>query len=87
MTRPSLLKLGAGLVVVGLICIAFARQAYSHAESVEMFSATLQGASMPAAEAAGAMAGMQAAILPGGLAVISILAGVALLIAAAVRKS
>ena len=48
-------------VVVGLICIAFARQAYSHAESVEMFSAALQGASISAAEAAGTMAGIQAA--------------------------
>lgn len=87
MTRPSLLKLGAGLVVVGLICIAFARQSFGHAASVEMFSATLQGASLSAAEAAGTMAGTQAAILPGGLAAISILAGVALLIAAAVRRS
>lgn len=87
MKRSSLAGLGVGLFIFGAVCAFWARSAYASAEIGGQFSAALEGAQWSAIGDAGSSAGMRAAMLPGGIAALALLAGTAILIAAAVRRS
>ena len=87
MTRKGKLAAWAGVLgVAGFVLGLWAKVAYGKAEIVGYYSAGLGGSSIGSSETAGAVAGMKAALLPGGAAALLILAAVALAIVAAVIK-
>lgn len=87
MKRTSLVKLGIGLVAVAIGCLIWTRSVFEHESRVGMFSAALNGSNVANAEIAGTVAGMQAAMVPIVLTVLTGLAGIVFLIAAAIRKA
>lgn len=78
--------LGVALGIGGALVAIWANWTFKAAEGAEYYSSGFGGSSIAEAESAGFIAGLKAAALPSGLAVLLVLAAVALLVAAAVRR-